>query len=97
MKRRASSAGSSGRDSRRRARVRCEALRASATLATLSPREMQVLKLVVDGKTSKEIAAMLKVAPSSVDTYRSRLMSKLGVNDLVSLVRFAIRNGVTHA
>ena len=60
----------------------------------LSPRERQVLKLVVDGKTSKEIAAIVGVKPSSIDTYRSRIMAKLGLEDLPSLVRFAVRHGL---
>ena len=65
-----------------------------AALDALSPRERQVLKLVVEGKTSKEIAAIVGVKPSSIDTYRSRIMAKLEVGDLPSLVRFAIRHGV---
>jgi DNA-binding CsgD family transcriptional regulator len=60
----------------------------------LSPRERQVLKLVVDGRTSKEIARIIGVKPSSIDTYRSRIMAKLEINDIPSLVRFAIRHGV---
>ncbi len=65
-----------------------------AALDGLSPRERQVLKLVVEGKTSKEIAAIVGVKPSSIDTYRSRIMAKLEISDLASLVRFAIRHGV---
>ena len=60
----------------------------------LSPRERQVLKLVVEGKTSKEIAAAFGVKPSSIYTYRSRIMAKLEISDLPTLVRFAIRHGV---
>ena len=65
-----------------------------AALDVLSPRERQVLKLVVDGKTSKAIAAIVGVKSSSIDTYRSRIMAKLEIGDLPSLVRFAIRHGV---
>lgn len=68
-----------------------------AALDVLSPRERQVLKLVVEGKTSKEIAAIVGVKPSSIDTYRSRIMAKLEVTDLATLVRFAIRHGVIKA
>jgi len=68
-----------------------------AALDVLSPRERQVLKLVVEGKTSKEIAAIVGVKPSSIDTYRSRIMEKLELTDLASLVRFAIRHGVIKA
>jgi DNA-binding CsgD family transcriptional regulator len=63
-------------------------------LASLSPRERQVLKLVVEGRTSKEIAQVLGVKPGSVDTYRSRIMAKLEINDIANLVRFAIRHGL---
>lgn len=66
-------------------------------LESLSPREREVLRLVVEGKTSKEIAAMVGVKPSSIDTYRSRIMAKLEVTDLASLVRYAIRHGVIKA
>lgn len=68
---------------------------ADQPLDRLSPRERQVLKMVVEGHTSSEIGAVLGVSPKSVDTYRSRLMSKLGIDDLPGLVKFAIRNSVT--
>jgi DNA-binding CsgD family transcriptional regulator len=60
----------------------------------LSPRERQVLKLVVEGRTSKEIAQVVGVKPSSIDTYRSRIMAKLEIDNIPNLVRFAIRHGV---
>ena len=63
-------------------------------LSRLSSREQQILKLVVEGRTSKEIAALLGVKPASVYTYRSRMMAKLEINDLASLVRLAIRHGL---
>ncbi len=66
----------------------------SDPLERLSPREREVLELVVASRTSKEIAARLGVAATSVDTYRSRIMEKLNVNDLPALVRFAIRRGI---
>jgi PAS domain S-box-containing protein len=66
-------------------------------LGTLSPRERQVLELVVAGRSSKKIAAALVISTGSVDTYRSRVMQKLGVEDLAGLVRFAIRHGVVSA
>jgi DNA-binding NarL/FixJ family response regulator len=64
-------------------------------LERLSPREREVLKLVVDGHTSNEIGQRLSVSPKSVDTYRSRMMLKLGIGDLPALVKFAIRRGLT--
>ena len=50
--------------------------------------------MLVSGATSKEIAARLRISPGSVDTYRSRIMLKLGIEDLPALVRFAIRHGI---
>jgi DNA-binding CsgD family transcriptional regulator len=63
-------------------------------LARLSARERQVLALVVAGRTSKNIAARLGISPARVDTYRSRIMLKLGIQGLPALVRFAIRHGI---
>ena len=62
---------------------------------SLSARERQVLQLVVEGKTSSEIARMIHLSPKSVQTYRSRLMMKLGVSDVPSLVKFALEHGLT--
>jgi len=63
-------------------------------LATLSARERQILELVVRGNSSAAIGASLALSPKTVDTYRSRLMAKLSVRDLASLVRLAVREGV---
>jgi DNA-binding NarL/FixJ family response regulator len=64
-------------------------------LGRLSPRERQVLQLVVEGKSSKEIASTIHLSPKTVETYRSRLMEKLGIHDVPSLVKFAIEHGLT--
>lgn len=64
-------------------------------LERLSAREMEVLKLVVEGRTSSEVATRLGLSPKSIDTYRSRLMSKLDVDHLPALVKLAIRRGLT--
>jgi DNA-binding NarL/FixJ family response regulator len=64
-------------------------------LTLLSPREREVLQLVVEGKTSAEIAQLIFLSPKTVETYRSRLMTKLGVADLPGLVKFALQHGVT--
>ncbi|HYR33071.1 MAG TPA: LuxR C-terminal-related transcriptional regulator [Burkholderiales bacterium] len=65
---------------------------ATSPLERLSSREIQVLKLVVEGRTSKEIARLLGVLPTTVDTYRSRIMAKLEVTNVPALVRLAIRH-----
>ena len=66
----------------------------TALLNGLSPREREVLILVVEGRTSREIAGAMGVQPSTIDTYRSRIMAKLEIEDLPSLVRFAVRHGL---
>jgi len=63
-------------------------------LEQLSPREREILQLVAEGKTSQEIAVRLSISPKTVDTYRSRLMRKIGVEDVAGLVKFAIQHGV---
>lgn len=66
-------------------------------LAQLSPRERQIIERVVQGQSSAAIGAALHLSPKTVDTYRSRLMTKLGVSDVTALVRFAIRAGLIDA
>lgn len=68
---------------------------ATGPIASLSSRERQVLQLVVEGKTSAEIAVLVHLSPKTVETYRSRLMKKLGVADVPALVKFAIQHGIT--
>ena len=65
-----------------------------AALASLSVRERQMAELVVRGRSSAEIGALLHLSPKTVDSYRSRLMAKLGVADVPALVRLAIRVGL---
>jgi two-component system response regulator NreC len=60
----------------------------------LSSRERQVLQLVAEGKTTKEIAALLGISAKTADSHRSRIMRKLDIHDTVGLVRFAIRRGL---
>jgi DNA-binding NarL/FixJ family response regulator len=57
-------------------------------------REREILHLVLDGKTSAEIAVLLFLSPKAVESYRSRMMHKLGVRDLPSLVKFAVQEGL---
>lgn len=64
---------------------------ATDPLASLSTREREIMKMVVEGQSSAVIGSTLHLAPSTVDTYRSRLMAKLGVGDVPALVRLAIR------
>jgi DNA-binding NarL/FixJ family response regulator len=63
-------------------------------LSRLSARERQVLKLLADGHSVLHIAGTLSLSRKTVETYRERLMEKLGLRDLPSLVKFALRHGV---
>lgn len=72
-----------------------QSVEAKGPLARLSPREREVLQLVVEGKSSSEIADILSLSTKTVETYRSRMMRKLGIKDLPNLVRFAIQHGIT--
>ncbi len=67
---------------------------AGAALGRLSAREREVLALTAAGHTSTEIGAQLKVSPKTVETYRSRIMAKLGFGHRSELVRFALRTGL---
>ena len=62
---------------------------------SLSAREREVFQLMVKGSTSATIAENLKLSPKTVDTYRSRIMEKLGAGNLPELVRLAIKFGLT--
>jgi DNA-binding NarL/FixJ family response regulator len=64
-------------------------------LERLSSRERQVLQLLAEGHSVAEIAATLSLSPKTVETYRARMMEKLGIYELAGLVRFAIQQGVT--
>jgi DNA-binding NarL/FixJ family response regulator len=65
-------------------------------LARLSGREREVLQLLAEGRKVAEISDSLALSPRTVETYRTRLMEKLGIRDLAGLVRFAIQRGVIH-
>lgn len=67
----------------------------TSPLERLSRRENEVLQLVVEGRSSVEIGEMLSLSPKTVDTYRSRLMQKLEISDMPTLVKFAIQHGLT--
>jgi two-component system response regulator NreC len=66
----------------------------TAGLHDLSTREQEVLALTAEGYSSREIGKKLFISPKTVDTYRSRIMDKLGLNHRSELVRFALRVGL---
>jgi DNA-binding NarL/FixJ family response regulator len=63
-------------------------------LARLSAREREVLQLLAEGRTGAQIAERLALSQKTVETYRARLVEKLGIRDLAGLVRFAIQKGL---
>jgi DNA-binding NarL/FixJ family response regulator len=73
-----------------------ESKQAPSALDGLSPRELQVLRLVAEGKTSKEIAVMLDLGLQTVRSYRKTMMKKLGVNNVAGLTQLALSAGLTH-
>lgn len=70
------------------------ATRAGHAIDGLSSRERQVILMVVRGETSAAIAEQLDLSPKTVESYRARVMLKLGVSDVPALVRLAIREGL---
>jgi DNA-binding NarL/FixJ family response regulator len=67
-----------------------------AGLGRLTPREREVMQLVAEGLSSKEVATRLDLGVSTVDTHRKRIMEKLDLRNTADLVRFAIRSKVVH-
>lgn len=67
--------------------------RPDAEANPLTAREREVLQLVAEGKTSKEIATLLDLSVKTAESYRARIMEKLDIHDTAGLVRYAIRHG----
>lgn len=74
-----------------------QAQEADDPMSLLSPRERQIILMVVDGRSSSAIGTTLHLSPKTVATYRSRLMKKLAVSDVPSLVRLAVRHKLIDA
>lgn len=66
----------------------------ASPLEGLSPRQREVLQLVAEGRSTKEIAADLALSVKTVETHRAQIMDRLGIHDVPGLVRFAIRAGL---
>ncbi len=60
----------------------------------LSPRESEVMSMILEGRRLKEIAARLDISVKTVTTHRSRLLRKLGIEDNLGLYRYGVRNGL---
>lgn len=64
--------------------------------AGLTPRELEILQMIVDGKSNKEIAAMLELSVNTVAVHRANIMDALGIHKTAELVVYAIRNGLAN-
>lgn len=70
---------------------------AASLIDALTPREQQVMRLIAEGKTSKEVAVMLNLGVQTVRSYRKTLMKKLGVNNVAGLTQLALACGLSRA
>jgi DNA-binding CsgD family transcriptional regulator len=66
-------------------------------LDPLTDRERQVLQLIAEGKTTKEVAEILGLSVKTADSHRTRIMQKLEIHETASLVRYAVRRGFIKA
>ena len=67
---------------------------ADGPFTRLSPREIEIVKLVAESKSNKEIATILRISVKTVESHRSHIMEKLGFHSVTELVRYAIRNSI---
>jgi DNA-binding NarL/FixJ family response regulator len=63
-------------------------------LSELTPRQQEVLKLIAEGHSTKDIARALNISGKTVETHRAQLMDRLDIHDIASLVRYAIKVGL---
>ena len=70
-------------------------VRSTGKSRALSPREREVLQLVAEGQSTKEIAAELHLSGKTVETHRRQIMDKLGIFNIAGLIKFAVREGLT--
>ncbi len=76
---------------------RAQAANLAQELSVLTPREVEVLTLVAEGRTNQEIANQLVLSVKTVQAHRANVMEKLGLHDITHLVRFALRHGLIPA
>jgi len=70
---------------------------ARGTTANLTPRQREILQMIAEGKTTKQIALLLRISAKTVESHRAQLMKRLGVQDIASLVRHALRIGLVES
>jgi DNA-binding NarL/FixJ family response regulator len=67
----------------------------SSPFSLLTPREREVLQLIAEGHSTKDIAARLHLSIKTIDTHRHRIMDKLNIHSVAGLTKFAVRQGLT--
>jgi DNA-binding NarL/FixJ family response regulator len=78
-------------------RMRDEARAPGRTHEELTPKQRVVLQMVAEGMSTKQVAGKLSLSPKTIEHYRMRLMQKLGLRDVASLTRYAVRCGLVTA
>lgn len=68
--------------------------RSGDTFSILTARQREILQLIAEGNTTKEIASKLDLSIKTVETHRSQIMDRLNIRDIAGLVRYAIRSGI---
>jgi len=71
--------------------------RRSPVKSTLTPREREVVQLLAEGKSTKEVASVLNLSVKTAETHRSNIMGKLGLHSVSELVLYAVRNNIVQA
>jgi DNA-binding NarL/FixJ family response regulator len=66
----------------------------NSDLRILTPREREVIQLVAEGKTTKEVATVLSLSVKTAETHRTNLMRKLDLHSIAALTLYAVRNGI---
>lgn len=66
----------------------------SSALDPLTPRQTEILRLIAEGKTTKQAAAQLNLSIKTIETHRAQIMERLGIHDIPGLVRYAVRQGL---
>jgi DNA-binding NarL/FixJ family response regulator len=74
-----------------------EASKSEKSKNSLTPRERQVLQLIAEGKSTKDVASLLGISVKTAESHRTRLMHKLDVHETASLVLYALRHGIVEA
>ena len=69
---------------------------AMKSLESLTPRQREILQLIAEGQSTKQMAVRLNISVKTVETHRAHLMDRLEIHNIPGLVRFAIRSGLIH-